>query len=102
MADTKSSAKLFQILKEQNFSTMGFERRLGLGIAELEQYHSILRGKTEITEDLAKQINNLFLLRIIKIIYIKKLADRDIVKFTNLAYRHYIGYFLSCLIPIYI
>lgn len=59
MADTKSSAKLFQILKEQNFSTMGFEMRLGLGIAESEQFHSILRGKAEITEDIAKRINEL-------------------------------------------
>lgn len=64
MADTKSSAKLFQILKEQNFSTMGFEMRLGLGIAESEQFHSILRGRKKITEDIAKRINGLFLLRI--------------------------------------
>ena len=59
MANTKSSAKLFQILKEQNFSTMGFERRLGLDRTESEQFHSILRGKKEITEDLAKRINEL-------------------------------------------
>lgn len=59
MADTKSSAKLFQILKEQNFSTMGFERRLGLDRTESEQFHSILRGKKEITKELAKRINEL-------------------------------------------
>lgn len=59
MADTKSSAKLFQILKEQNFSTIGFETRLGLKLAESEQFHSILKGKKEITEDIAKRINEL-------------------------------------------
>ena len=59
MTSTKSSVKLFQIFKEQNFSTMGFEKRLGLDIAESEQLHYILRGEKEISEDLAKRINAL-------------------------------------------
>ncbi len=86
MADTKSSAKLFQILKEQNFSTMGFERRLGLGIAESEQFHSILRGKKEITEDLAKQINNLFLLRIFH--RSEELIESNIIELADFKNRH--------------
>ena len=75
---------------------MGFERRLGLGIAESEQFHSILRGKKEITEDLAKQINNLFLLRIFH--RSEELIESNIVELTDFGYRFHRRKFLPAFI----
>ncbi len=60
MANSTSSDRLYQVLKEQNSSVMGFARRINLPyLMGSEQLYSILYGKRRISKPLAIKINAL-------------------------------------------
>jgi len=60
MANPTSSDRLYQVLKEQNISVMGFARRIDLPpMTGSQQLYSILHEKKQITKPLAEKINAL-------------------------------------------